>query len=171
MFDSLWPLVHQTSLCFTMSQSLLKLMSIESAMLSNHLILSPASLPALNLSQPQGLFQWVRSLHPVAMVLSFIFGISPSNEYSRLISFRINCFNLPEVQWTLKSLHLITGALKWGSVTSLNLFFFFQICYGYSSSFFYKFYNQLVHIYKTFCWDFDWECLKSIEQFEGKLTS
>ena len=60
----------QASLSFTISQSLLKFMSIESMMPSNHLILChPPSSPALNLSQHQALFQWVASLHQVAKVL------------------------------------------------------------------------------------------------------
>ena len=60
----------QASLSFTISWSLLKLMSTESMMPSNHLIpLSPPSPPALNLSQHQGLFQWVGCLHQVAKVL------------------------------------------------------------------------------------------------------
>ena len=57
------------SLAFIISQSLLKLMSTESVMLSNHLILSPPFTPALNLSQHQGLFQRVGSSHQVAKVL------------------------------------------------------------------------------------------------------
>ena len=62
---TLWPHGLKASLSFTISQSLLKLMSIESVMPSNHPLLSP-SPPALNLSQHQGLFQWVSSLNPVA---------------------------------------------------------------------------------------------------------
>ena len=65
-FATLWTLAYQSSLSFTISHSLLKLMSIESVMPSNHLILCP---PALNLSQNQGLFQWVSSSHQVAKVL------------------------------------------------------------------------------------------------------
>ena len=59
MLDSLrpWAAARQASLSFTISQSLLKLVSIESVMPSNHLILSPPSPPALNLSQHQGPFQ------------------------------------------------------------------------------------------------------------------
>ena len=56
--------------------------------------LSSPSLPAFNLPQHQGLFQWVSSLHQVARVLSFSFSISPSNEYSGLISFRMDWLNL-----------------------------------------------------------------------------
>ena len=63
---------HQASLSFTISQSLLKLMSIEPVMPSNHLIFCrPHLLFALNLSQCQGLFQWVGSLLQVAKVLQF----------------------------------------------------------------------------------------------------
>ena len=61
---------------------------------SHHL--APPSLPALNLSQHQSLFQWVSSLHQVAKVLSF--SISPSNEYSGLISFRMDLLDLLVVQ-------------------------------------------------------------------------
>ena len=64
--------------------------------------LSPPSLPALNLSQHQGLFKWVGSSHQVPKYCSF--SNSPSNEYSGLISFRIDWFDLLAVQGTLKSL-------------------------------------------------------------------
>ena len=66
-----WPAALQTSLSITNSWSLLNLMSIESVMPSNHLILMPPSPPALNLSQHQGLFKWVSSLHQVDKVLEF----------------------------------------------------------------------------------------------------
>ena len=56
--------------------------------------LSSASPPAFNLSQHQGLFQWVGSSHQVPEYWSFSFSISPSNEYSGLISFRIGWFDL-----------------------------------------------------------------------------
>ena len=59
----------------------------------SHPLLSP-SPPAFNLSQHQGLFQRVSSLHQVARVLSFSFSISPSKEYSGLISFRMDWLNL-----------------------------------------------------------------------------
>ena len=65
-------------------------------------LLTPSS--TLNLTQDQGLFQLVGSLHQVAKVLEFSFCISPSNEYSVLISFKINWFDLLAVQGTLKSL-------------------------------------------------------------------
>ena len=66
--------------------------------------LSSPSPPALNLSQHPGLFKWVSSSHQVAKVLGFSFSISPSNEYSGLISFRMDWLDLLAVQGTLKSL-------------------------------------------------------------------
>ena len=70
LFATPWTAAHEASLSFTISQSLLKLRSIESVMPSNHLILCcPLSPPVLlNLSQHQGLFQWVGSSHQVAKV-------------------------------------------------------------------------------------------------------
>ena len=71
--------------------------------------LSTLSLPAFNLSQHQGLFQWVSSSHQVAKVLkywsqSFGFSISPSSEYSGLICVRMDWLDLLAVQGTFKSL-------------------------------------------------------------------
>ena len=65
---------------------------------------SSPSPPAPNPSQHQGLFQWVGSLHQGPEYWSFSFSISPSNEYSGLISFRIDWFDLLAIQGTLKSL-------------------------------------------------------------------
>ena len=62
------------------------------------------SPPAFNLSQYQGLFKWVSCLHQVAKVLDFSFSISPSNEHSALISFRMDWVDLLAVQGTFKSL-------------------------------------------------------------------
>ena len=70
---------------------------------SSHPLSSP-SPPTFNLSQPQGLFQWVSSSHQVAKVLEFQLSISPSNEYSGLICFRIHWFDLLAIQGTSKSL-------------------------------------------------------------------
>ena len=79
-------------------------MSIELVMSSNHLILcQPSSPPTLSLSWHQSLFQWVGSLHQVAKVLELQVQ-HQSNEYSGLISFRIDWFDLLAVQVTLKSL-------------------------------------------------------------------
>jgi len=82
-----------------------KLMSTDSLMPPNRLILChPSCPPALQLAQQQGLFQWVGS----SKYWSFSCSISPSNEYSGLISFRIDWLDLLYVQGTLKSLHHIT---------------------------------------------------------------
>ena len=67
LFARPWAAAHQASLSITNSQSLLKLVSIESVMLCNHLILIP-SPSAFSLSQHQGLIQWVSSSHPMAKV-------------------------------------------------------------------------------------------------------
>src|SRR5574337_50208 len=95
----------QASLSFTISQSLLKFMPIELVMLSNHLILCDPHLllssifPSIRVfSSASGSFLCVRCPR------YWIFGFSPSNEYSVLISFRIDWFDLLAVQGTLKSL-------------------------------------------------------------------
>ena len=72
LFVTPWIAAHQDSLSINNSQSLLKLMPIESVMPSSHLTLChPSSPPAPNPSQHQGLFQWVNSSHEVAKVLEF----------------------------------------------------------------------------------------------------
>ena len=71
LFATPWTAAHQASLSITNSRSLLKLMSNELVMPSNHLILSSPSPPTFNLSQHQGLFRWVSSSHQVAKVLEF----------------------------------------------------------------------------------------------------
>ena len=92
--------------------------------------LSTPSPLALNLSQHQGLFQWVGSLHQVAKV--FNFHISPSNEYSGLISFRIDWFDLLAVQGTLKSIlqHYISKAL----IFQGSAFFMVQLSHPHMTS-------------------------------------
>ena len=100
-----WTAAHQASLSVTNSWNLLKLMSIESVMTSSHLILChllllPSSVfPSIRVfSNESGLrFRWPK-------YWSFSFSISPSNEYSGLICFRIYWFDLLAVQGTLKSL-------------------------------------------------------------------
>ena len=71
LFVTLWTAARQASLSITNSRSLPKSMSIKSMMSSNHLILWSPSPPVLNLSQHQGLFQWVSSSHQVATVMEF----------------------------------------------------------------------------------------------------
>ena len=76
---------------------------VSDAIQLSHPLLPPCP-PALHLSQHQGLFQWLNSLHQLANYWSFSFSISPSSKYSRLIDFMIDCFDHLTVQGTLKSL-------------------------------------------------------------------
>ena len=103
LFATLWTAVHQASQSSTVSQSLLKFMSFESMMLSYHLILCR---PLLLLPS---IFFSIRVFSNESVLFirwpkcwSFGFSISPSNEYSGLISFRIDWFDLLAVQGTLK---------------------------------------------------------------------
>ena len=95
----------QGSLSFTISWSLLKLMSIESIVPSNHLILCcpllllPSIFPSIRVFSNE-------SVHHIKWPKYWSFSISPSNEYSELISFRIDWLDLLAVQGTLKSLRL-----------------------------------------------------------------
>ena len=99
------PTAHQASLSITSSRCLPKLMCIELVMPSNHLILfhplllPPSIFPSIRIFSNESVLRirWPK-------YWSFSFSISPSNEYSGMISFRINCFDLLEVQETLKSL-------------------------------------------------------------------
>ena len=104
-FATPWTAARQSSLSITNTQSLLKLMSIELVMPSNHLILCH---PLLLLPS---IFSHIRVFSNKSVLCircpkfwSFSFSISPSNEYSGLISFRIDWFYLLAVQGTLKSL-------------------------------------------------------------------
>ena len=105
LFTTPWMAAHQASLSFTISRSLLKLISIESVMLSNHLILCRPLLLLFSIFPSIRVFsndstlciRWPK-------YWSFSFSFSPSNEYSGLISFRIDWFDLLAVQGTLKSL-------------------------------------------------------------------
>ena len=86
---------HQASLSFTISQSLLKLMAIQSVMPSNHLILCHPLLLLPPVFPSSRVFSKESALHiRWPKYWSFSFSISPSNEYSGLISFRINWFDL-----------------------------------------------------------------------------
>ena len=107
LFVTLWTAVCQASLSVTNSQSLLRLMSIESVMLSHPL--SSPSPPTFNLPSI-GVFSSESVLHiRWPKCWSFSFSISPSNDYSGLISFRMDLLDLLAVQETLKSLlqHII----------------------------------------------------------------
>ena len=95
LFVTLWTAAHQVSLSFTVSQSLLKLKSIESVMLSNHLVLCRPRLFLSSIFASISLFQWVGSSKiRWPKFWSFSFSISPSSELSGWISFRIDWFDL-----------------------------------------------------------------------------
>ena len=99
-----WTAAHQASLSITNSWSLLKLMSIELVMSSNHLILYHPLLPLPSIFSSTAVFSKESVLRiKWPKYWSFSFSISPSNEYSGLISFRIDWFNLLAIQGTLKS--------------------------------------------------------------------
>ena len=101
LFVTPWTAAHQASLSFTISQSLLKFIFIELMMLSNHFILyHPLLLPSIF---PSIMVFSNESTLPMRWPKYWSLGISPSSEYSRLISFRISWFDLLDVQWTLKS--------------------------------------------------------------------
>ena len=125
-----WTVACQASLSITNSQSLLKLMSIKlfDAIQPSH-PLSSLSPPAFNLSQHQGLFKWVSFLHQVAKYWSFSFSITPSNEYSGLISFRMDWFDLLIVQGTLKS--LLQDHSSRASILRWSAFFIVQLSQPY----------------------------------------
>ena len=105
IFATLWTAARQASLSITNSRSLLKLMSIMSVMPSNHLILCrpllllPSVFPSIRVFSIESVLhiRWPK-------YWSFSFNISPSNDYSGLISFRINWFDLLAAEGTLKSL-------------------------------------------------------------------
>ena len=105
LFATLWTAARHTSLSITNSQSLLRLMSIESVRPSNHLILCrplllpPSILPSIRVFSNESVLciRWPK-------YWSFSLSISPSNEYSGLVSFRMDWLALLAVHRTLKSL-------------------------------------------------------------------
>ena len=103
-FVTPWIAAHQAFLSFTISWSLLKLMSIESVMPSNHLILCHPLLLLPSIFPSIRVFSYESALHiRWPKDWSFSFSISLHNEYSGLISFRIDWFHLLAVQGTLES--------------------------------------------------------------------
>ena len=122
LFETPWTAALQASLSFTISQSLLTLKSIESGMPSNHLILCHPLLLLPSIFSSIRVFSNESDLHIMwSKYWSFSFNISPSNEYSGLISFRIDWSYLLAVQGTLKSL-LQHHSLK-ASVLGCSAFF------------------------------------------------
>ena len=114
-----WPAAHQASLSITNSRSLLKLMSVEPVMPSNHLILCcpllllPSIFPRIRVFSNNSVLHIRGSKY-----WSFSFSISPSNEYSGLISFRMDWLDLLAAPGTLKSLlqhHSSKASVLWCS--------------------------------------------------------
>ena len=131
LFVTPWTEAHQASLSFTISWSLLKLMSIEKVMLSNHfilccpLLLMPSIFPSIRV------FSSESALH-IRWPKYWSFSISPSNEYSGSISFRIEWFDLLAVQGTLKSL-LQHHSLK-ASILQCSAFCMVQLSHPYMTT-------------------------------------
>ena len=129
-FVTPWTAAHQASLSITNSQSSLKLMSIESAMPSNHLILchpllfSPSIFPSIRVFSNESV---IHMRWPKCWRSSF--SISPSNEYLGLISFRMDWLDLLAVQGTLLSL-LQHHSLK-ASILRCSAFFTVQLSHPY----------------------------------------
>ena len=117
MSNSLWPhgLQYARLSCPPVTWSLPKLMPIDLVIPSNHLLLSLSPI-ALNLSQHQGLFQWVTLCIRWPKHWSFSFSINPSNEYSGLICFTIGWISLPS-----KGLSRSPPAPQFKSINSLLL--------------------------------------------------
>ena len=144
LFVTPWTAACQASLSIANSQSLLKLISIKQVMPSNHLILChpllllPSILPSIRVFSNESVLhiRWPE-------YWSFSFSISPSNEYSRLISFRTDWLHLLAVQGTLKSLlqhHSSKALILWHSA-----FFMVQLSQLYMTT------GKTID-YMDFCW-------------------
>ena len=133
-FVTPWIVACQASLPFTISQSLLKLMSIELVMLYNHLILChpllflPLIFPSIRVffNKLAVCIRWPK-------YWSFSLSINPSNEYSGLISFRIDWFDLIAVQGTLKS--LLKHHSSKSSILQCSAFLMVQLSHPYMNDY------------------------------------
>ena len=128
LFATPWTAALQASLSLTISQSLLKVMSIESVMPSNHLILSFPFSSCLQSFPGSGFFSNESALH-IRWSKYLSFSISPSNEYSGLISFRIDWFDLLPVSRAISRTSL-KALILWCSA-----FFIVQLSHLYMSKF------------------------------------
>ena len=132
LFATSWTAARQASLSFTISQSLLKLMSTELMMPSNHLILChpllllPSIFPSIRVFSKEPALCIRRPKYR-----SFSFSITPLNKYSELISFRIDWFDLLAVQRTLK--RLLQHHLK-VSILQCSAFFIVQLSHLYMTT-------------------------------------
>ena len=133
LFVTLWTAAHQASLSITNSWSLLKLMSIELVMPSNHLflchplLLPPSIFPSIRVFSNESALhiRWPK-------YSSFSFSISPSNEYSGLISLRMDWLDLLAVQGTLKN--LLQHRSSKASVLQCSDFFIVQLSHQYMTT-------------------------------------
>ena len=132
LFATTWTVARQASLSITNSRSLLKLMSIESVMPSNHLILCCPLLFPSSIFPSIGVFSNESVLHTRwPKYWSFSFRIGPSNEYSGLISFRMDWLDLLAVQETLKS--LLQHHSSKASILRCSAFFIVQLSHPYKA--------------------------------------
>ena len=135
MSDSVtpWTVAHQVFLSITNSWSLLKLMSIQSVMPYNHLILCypllllPSIFPSIRIFSDESVLhiRWPK-------YWSFSFSISPSNEYSGLISFRMDWLDLLAVQGIFKSLFQYQSSEA--SILRCSAFFIVQLSHPYMTT-------------------------------------
>ena len=133
LFATPWTAAHQASLSITNSWSWLKLTSIESVMPSNHLILChpllllPSIFPSIRVFSNESALRirWPK-------YWSFSFNISPSNEHSGLISFRMDWLDLLVVQGTLKS--LLQHHSSKASILQHSAFFIVQLSHPYMTA-------------------------------------
>ena len=130
---TLWTLAQQASLSITNSGSLVKLMSIESVVTANHLILCrplilpPSIFPSIRVFSNESVLhiRWPKDW-------SFSFNTSPSNEYSGLISFRMDWLDLLSVQGILKS--LLKHQSSKASILRCSVFFIVQLSHPYMTT-------------------------------------
>ena len=133
LFATPWTAAHQASLSITNSWNLLRLMSIQSVMPSNHLILCcpllllPSILPDIKVFFNESVLniRWLK-------YWSFSFSISPSSEYSRLIPFKTDWLDLLAVQGTLKS--LLQHHSSKSSIRQHSAFFMVQLSHPYMTT-------------------------------------
>ena len=133
LFTTPWTAAHQAFLSFTISQNLLKLLSTESVIPYNYLVLCcplfllPSIFPSIKVFSNKSAFliKWPKCW-------SFSFSINPSNEYAGLVSFKMDWFDLLAVQGTLKS--VLQHHSSKASVLQQSAFFMVQISPPYTTT-------------------------------------